>query len=157
MSAEIIVARFRRLLLSATVVIFSLTPLELVLARHYDTAVKLIPFVLCALGLLAALAAWLHPRRQTLLLLRGVMLVIMLGSVLGSFEHLSGNLEFALETHPAAPLSVLLVTTLQGASPLLAPGILALAAVLGIAATHAHPALAPGSLKRVGALAVSSR
>ena len=156
MSAEVLVERFRRLLFGVSAAIFALTPVELVLAKHYDTGVKLIPFVLCAVGLLAVLAAWLRPRRQTLLLLRGLMLVIIVGSVLGSVEHLSGNLEFALETHPGAPLSTLLVTALQGASPLLAPGILALAALLGIGATHAHPALARASQTAVRALAVSS-
>lgn len=69
------------------------------------------------------------------------MVVIALGALLGSYEHLSGNLEFAVETHPGVPVSDLIVSAFQGASPLLAPGILGLAAVLGIAATYAHPTL----------------
>ena len=50
MSAEILVERFRRLLFGVSAAIFALTPLELLLAKHYDTGVKLIPFALCALG-----------------------------------------------------------------------------------------------------------
>ena len=141
MSADDVVERLRRLLLLLTAVVFVMTPVELVLAKHYDEPVKFIPFVLCALGLLSVLLVWRQPSRRTLLALRAVMVVIALGGLLGGYEHLSDNLEFALETHPGVPMSSLLVSALQGASPLLAPGILALAAVLGIGATYAHPAL----------------
>jgi hypothetical protein len=70
------------------------------------------------------------------------MLIVALGALLGGYEHWAGNVEYALETHAGAALSDVLINVLQGASPLLAPGILGLAAVLGIAATYAHPALA---------------
>jgi len=151
MSAETIVERLRQFLFIVTGVVFAVTPVELVLAKHYDTAVKWIPFVLCGLGLIVVLVAWLRPQRQTLLMLRVVMVIIALGGLLGSYEHLTGNLGFALETHAGATISDVLVNAFQGASPLLAPGILGLAATLGIAATYAHPALksAPKRVREV--------
>ena len=68
----------------------------------------------------------------------GAMLV---GSLFGLYEHIEHNWEFAREIRPNATFSVLLTDTLHGANPLLAPGILALAAVLAIAATYFHPTL----------------
>ena len=49
--------------------------------------------------------------------------------------------EFALEIQPNATTSEIVMDALRGANPLLAPGVLALAAILAIAATYYHPAL----------------
>ena len=86
-------------------------------------------------------AALRRPQRRVLLALRLVMLLIAGGGLLGAYEHVAGNLEIAVETHAGAAWTSLLPQILQGASPLLAPGILGLAAVLAIAATYEHPAL----------------
>lgn len=141
MNAETIVERLRRFLLVVTGVVFAVTPIELLFAKHTDSAVKLIPFVLCGLGLLSVVGMWLRPERKTLLILRVVMVIIAAGGLWGAYEHLTGNLGFALEIHPNATIGDVWVQVLQGASPLLAPGILGLAATLGIAATYGHPAL----------------
>ena len=141
MTADTILERLRRFLLVLAGVTFAVTPIELVFAKHTDSAVKLIPFVLCGFGLLVVVAALLRPQRKILLTLRIVMIVIAAGGLLGAYEHWSGNLGFALETHANATINDLWVDALRGASPLLAPGILGLAATLGIAATYYHPAL----------------
>jgi hypothetical protein len=70
------------------------------------------------------------------------MIVIALGSLFGVYEHIQGNAEFRLETHPDSTTTELIGAALGGADPLVAPGILAVAAVLALAATYAHPALA---------------
>jgi hypothetical protein len=49
--------------------------------------------------------------------------------------------EFQTEIRPNAPLVNSVITALSGAAPLLAPGMLGLAGVLGLAATYYHPAL----------------
>jgi hypothetical protein len=46
-----------------------------------------------------------------------------------------------LEMRPSAVWSDVWFEALRGAAPLLAPGILALAAIIAIAATYEHPAL----------------
>jgi hypothetical protein len=48
--------------------------------------------------------------------------------LLGIYEHLENNFKFALEIRPNAVLSNVFWESLSGANPLLAPGILALAA-----------------------------
>jgi hypothetical protein len=117
------------------------TAVELFLAKHTKDPVQFVPFVLCGLGLIAVVAALRRPQRRTLLALRGVMGLLMAGSLLGMYEHLANNFAFELEMRPSAVWSDVWFQALRGAAPLLAPGILALAAVIAIAATYEHPAL----------------
>jgi hypothetical protein len=117
------------------------TIVELLLAEHTESLAQLIPFGLCGLGLIAVVAALLWPRRGTLLALRMVMGLLLLGSLLGVYEHIEGNLEFALEIRPTATFGMVWLDVLKGAAPLLAPGILALVAIIALAATYYHPAL----------------
>ena len=70
-----------------------------------------------------------------------VMGLLIAGSLLGVYEHVEHNLEFALAIRPNAALSDIWFKGISGATPLLAPGILSLAAVIAIAATYYHPAL----------------
>jgi hypothetical protein len=117
------------------------TIVELFLAKHTKDPVQFVPFVLCGVGLIAVVAAQRRPRRATLLALRGVMGLLMFGSLFGMYEHLANNFAFELEMRPSAVWSDVWLAALRGAAPLLAPGILALAAIIAIAATYAHPAL----------------
>lgn len=134
--------RLRVFLLRLAGFICAGTVVELLLSKHTETLTQLIPFALCGLGLIVVLAALLRPRRATLLALRGVMALLIAGSLLGVYEHIQNNIELELELRPSATTGAVLLKALQGASPLLAPGILALAAVIAIAATYYHPALA---------------
>ena len=135
-------ARLRRVLFGLSAWLCGGTIVELLLAKHYKEPAQLVPFVLCSLGLIMVVAAWRRPRRASLLALRGMMGVLMVGSLLGVYEHLAGNLAFELEMRPSAVWSDVWFQALRGAAPLLAPGVLAVAGVLAIAATYAHPALA---------------
>jgi len=141
MSSETLVKRFRNFLLLVAGISCLLTLVELWAEEHTGDPPQLIPFILCGLGAVATAAVLLRPRRATVRLLRIVMSAMLVGSLFGLFEHIEHNLEFAREIRPNAAASVLLMDTLQGANPLLAPGILALAAILAIAATYYHPAL----------------
>jgi hypothetical protein len=96
--------------------------------------------VLCGAALASLGAAWRWPRRDTLWALRGTMGAVVVGSLFGAYEHLAHNVAFALEIRPGATALDVLWDALGGASPLMAPGVLALAAVLAFAATYAHPA-----------------
>ena len=141
MNADILVSRYRTFLLLVAGISCVFTIVELWLEEHTGDPPQLIPFVLCGIGAVAIAAVLIRPRRMTLKLLRIVMGVMLFGSLFGLFEHVEHNLEFAKEIRPNASFSVLLSDTLYGANPLLAPGILALAAVLAIAATYFHPVL----------------
>jgi hypothetical protein len=118
------------------------TTVELFLAKHYEDPLQLLPFVLCGVGLIAVVAVLRRPGHIQLLALRGVMSLLLLGSLLGIYQHLVNNFAFELDIRPSAVWSDVWFQALRGAAPLLAPGILAVAAVVAIAATYAHPALA---------------
>jgi hypothetical protein len=105
------------------------------------TVVELL-FGFSAAALGVALLALMRPHRSSLLLLRGVMALVALGSLFGIYEHVASNLAFLLEIKPATPLVEAFWQALFGANPLLAPGVLGLAAILAMAATWQHPALA---------------
>lgn len=117
------------------------TVVELLLTGHTKELIQLAPIMLCSLGLLAVTAALYAPRRSTLQGLRVIMALLIIGSLLGVYEHLVGNFAFAQEVRPDAAVNKLLLATLTGGNPLLAPGALALTAITTIAATYYHPAL----------------
>ncbi len=137
--------RLRRFLLVVAALICLGTPVELWLSdkNHAESAVQWIPYLLCALGLLALLAALRHPGRRSLLALRLVATLLIAGSLLGMWEHVEHNLAFELDIRPNATAVEVLPVALRGASPLLAPGVLALAGTLALGATLAHPLLEP--------------
>jgi hypothetical protein len=141
MSADIILFRLRRFLLVLAYFLFAGTLVELVFTGHTEEPAQFIPFILCGLGFLAAGAALIRPRRKTLLVLRACMSLVALGSLFGLYMHVTSNAEFYLEIYPQAAFLETVAAALGGANPLVAPGILALAAIIAGAATYAHPAL----------------
>jgi hypothetical protein len=141
MSSAAVEQRLRRFLLIVVAFIYLVTLAELVLEEHFKEPNQLIPLVLCGLGMLAVLVVLFRPQRNTILALRAIMVVAALGSLLGIYLHLAANFEFELEIRPNATPGDVVTQALTGASPLFAPGILALGAVLAIAATYYHPAL----------------
>jgi hypothetical protein len=70
------------------------------------------------------------------------MSVLGVGSFVGVYQHIQSNIAFELEIRPNATLSAVWFDALRSAGPLLAPGILALAAMIALAGTYYHPALA---------------
>lgn len=141
MTADVIVAHLRRFLLALVAFICAGTVVELWLTEHFEEQLQLIPFILCAAALVAVGAVWFRPTRQTIIALRVIMAIVMVGSLLGTVLHLANNFDFELEIRPNATAGEVVLDALMGANPLLAPGVLALAAVLAIAATYYHPAL----------------
>jgi hypothetical protein len=137
MSAVERLHHLRTFLFALAALLFAGTVAELLLAEHFDGPVQLIPFALCGLGLVMLGATWLRPARWSVLGLRVAMVGIAAGSLLGVWEHLEGNRGFALEVHPDAARLDLIRSALTGRDPLLAPGILAVAAVVAVAATFA--------------------
>lgn len=127
------------------------TALELLLLRHWDNGLEVIPFVaLAALGVaIAILAAAQRPRAVHVA--RLVSSAVAASGAIGVFIHVRANYEAApLDFRftdswrtTAEPIRWLLAATdTVGPSPTLAPAALTFAALALLAATLHHPALA---------------
>ena len=141
MNDPVVLWRLRRFLLATAALLFVGAVIELWLVDHNETVVQLIPFALCGLGFIAVVAVLFRPRRTTMLALRACLCLVLLGSLFGVYEHVVGNIAFQKEIHPNATTREVFMGAIGGANPLLAPGVLALAAALAMAATYYHPAL----------------
>lgn len=142
MSSNTILQRLRVFLLALSAFMLVGVVIELVLSEHTEEPAQFLPFILCGLGMVAILATLVRPQRLTLRALQAVMVVVVLGSLFGIYEHLESNVTFELDMRPGAVLGDVIVKALIGAAPLLAPGMLAMAAAVALAATYYHPALA---------------
>ena len=136
MTQETVEGRLRRFLLLLTLFIFAGTVAELLLEDHTQEALQFVPFILCALGFIAVMGVLLRPQRSTLLVLRVVMIIVGAGGVVGSLIHLLRNIAFEQEIRPNAALMDAILAGFKGASPLFAPGLLTIAALLALAATY---------------------
>ncbi|MFK7931421.1 MAG: hypothetical protein AB8H79_24795 [Myxococcota bacterium] len=128
-------AALRRWMLGITAVGLAGTPVDLALTGHYGSPPQIIPFVLCGLGLIAVIVAAVRPMKPTIWALRGVMGLVVAGSLFGVWEHIEHNAEFTAEILPNASGLELAADVLTGANPILAPLALLLLATLGIAST----------------------
>ena len=138
MTSSDVLARLRWFLLVLSTMLFSGTLVELWLVNHTEDIVQWLPFVLSGAGVIVVLFFLLNPRRATMLSLRGWMLVVIAGSLFGIYQHVSNNIAFEREISPTAPTSRILRAALSGANPLLAPGMLAVSALLALAATYQY-------------------
>ena len=64
------------------------------------------------------------------------MALVAFGSLLGIYEHITGNIEFEREVQPNSTTTQLLERGLRGGNPLLAPGVLAIAALIAVSSTY---------------------
>lgn len=147
MNAEATLARLRQILLMISAGVFGMTLTELIFLGHWNKTIQFLPFVLCALGLLACAGAYFRPGTASLVSVRWVMVIIGLCSFIGVYEHMAGNHHFWLEVQPNTTTWNLLKATLEGENPVLAPGILLLGAAIGLAALYRHPLLEPNHPK----------
>lgn len=128
-------AGLRRFLLLASSVTYVASCVELALVEHWHGWTQWLPFVMAGAGLAAAFAFSRRPTSRWVLCLRLVSALVVVGSVAGVVLHARGNALFALEVRPdTAGLDVALEAA-TGGNPLLAPGMMGLAAVLAVAAT----------------------
>jgi len=131
----------RRFLLGVVAAILVVTPLELILLEHTEELLQWIPFVVSGLGLLAVGGVWFVPRSTSLKVFRWVMVIVALSSFAGVYLHFSSNLSFTREINPSFTLLDSLWPAIKGSNPLLAPGVMFLAGVLGLGAIYRHPLL----------------
>jgi hypothetical protein len=141
MNPDQILRRIRQFLLVIAAGVFVMTVTELLFLSHWSETVQLLPFALSAVGLVTLALAYFRPSPRTIHLLRRSMIVIGSCSLIGIYEHMANNLGFRMEIQPNATFLELALATVEGANPVLAPGILALGAAIGWTAAYQHPAL----------------
>lgn len=136
MSPGEILSRLRFFLLALSSVIFAGTLLELWFVNHREDAVQWLAYVIAGMGLLVTLAVLVFRRPVSVLALRVVMLLAIAGSLFGIYQHVANNVAFEREIQPNATTRQLIWKGVAGANPLLAPGMLAVAALLSLAGTY---------------------
>ena len=141
MNAEATLLRLRQFLIIISAGVFVMTVTELFFLSHWSEAIQYLPFALSGLGLITLLISYFRPTRSSLLVLRWSMIIIAVCSLIGFYEHMENNYEFRKEIQPNATTQEFVLATLEGANPVLAPGILTLGEVIGLAATYQHEVL----------------
>lgn len=141
MNSDAVLARLRQFLLFITAGIFVMTATELIFVGHWNETIQFLPFALCGLGLIILAVAYFRPGSGSVKAMYWSMIVIGVCSFIGFYEHMANNLSFWLEIQPSATTWELVSATFNGGIPVLAPGILLLGAVIGLAAIYRHPLL----------------
>ena len=115
--------------------------LELLLLGHFAEPWQWTPLVLLGLGLVLGSLMTLRGSRTVVRAFQALMVAYLVGTGLGIFLHLKSNVEFELELRPTMAGGELILESLRGAMPALAPGALAQLGLLGLLITYKHPQL----------------
>ncbi|NOT25263.1 MAG: hypothetical protein HOP16_04085 [Acidobacteria bacterium] len=118
---------------------------ELLLIGHFETVQQRIPLMLLGIGLAAACWHARAPTRRTIAVLRTVMTLCVVSGIVGIWLHYQGNEEFELEMYPAMQGFELVRKVLTGATPVLAPGSMALLGLVGLTLVYRHPVVHGGA------------
>ena len=129
-------AGVRRLLLLTVVAGIVGMRLELLFIGHVEDWLQLVPIVLFPAGLIAMASHVWRQTRVTARAVRRLMVLFLISGALGMGLHYRGNQEFELEMNQSAAGLALVRDTLTGATPVLAPGSMALLGLVGLAAVH---------------------
>lgn len=118
---------------------------ELLLIGHVEGVFQLVPVTLLGAGAAALVWNAARPRALTVWVVRLAMASFVASGLVGVILHYQGNREFELEMSPSMSGTALLLETVTGATPVLAPGSMTLLGLVGLATTFHHPALTSGS------------
>ncbi len=130
-----VLARIRKLLLALLAAGSLGTGLELLLLGHFEEITQVVPLLLLAAGLVTA--AWhLASARASVPALRWLMVLFVLSGGVGTALHYRGNVEFEREMYPSLAGMELIGKTLTGATPVFAPGTMALLGAIGLMASY---------------------
>ena len=142
----------RRALLVLTAIALAGTTTELAIGRHWEGPTQLIPFAAIAVAAVALSMIATARSRMSLRIAQGLYVVVLAASAFGVWSHVEGNHESGAldqsyaatwESTPAARRWWLAASGGVGPSPPLAPGVLAQAALMLLAATLRHPSSRP--------------
>ena len=126
----------RRYLLSTLIVGIVGMGIELLLLGHVDGLAQIAPVALLGVGLLVAGWHAASPGAATVPLFKATMGLFVLSGAIGIGLHYSGNVEFEREMYPSLSGIELVGKTLTGATPVLAPGTMALLGLIGLLAVY---------------------
>lgn len=125
--------KLRRLLLLTLVIGIFGTAAELLLLGHIDGWQQLIPVVLLAGSGIVLLVQVARPSPAVNAVLLAMMWTFLISGPVGVAMHFQGNVEFEREMYPEMSGMELIQKTMTGATPVLAPGTMALLGLVGIA------------------------
>jgi tellurite resistance protein TehA-like permease len=114
---------------------------ELILLEHYEAGWQRAPLIAVVLALASLGLHGLRPSRRTVLGIRVAMSGLTLVGLWGVVQHFGGNRMFELEMDSALRGWELFWESLKGATPTLAPGMMAQLGLLGLVFTARHPRL----------------
>jgi hypothetical protein len=130
-----VLARIRKLLLVLLTAGSAGTALELLLLGHFEAITQIVPLVLLTAGI--ATASWhLASARASVSALRWLMVLFVVSGCVGIALHYRGNVEFEREMYPSLAGMELIGKTLTGATPVFAPGTMAMLGAIGLMASY---------------------
>jgi len=126
----------RRLLFVILILGMTGTAVELLLLKHDEDRIQLIPLVLLAAGLVAVIAHAARPSASTAGAIQVTMAAFVAAGLAGLYFHYRANVEFQLEGDPSLAGRALLMKALEAkAPPALAPGVMIQLGLVGLAYT----------------------
>lgn len=131
----------RRLLLATLAIGVCGMSAELLLLGHFESIAQAVPLLLLGVGLAVLVWHVAAPGAASVRALQGTMMLFIVSGGIGVGLHYDGNVEFELEMYPSMSGLELIRNTLSGATPVLAPGTMALLGLVGLALVYRHPAL----------------
>jgi hypothetical protein len=117
------------------------TGVELILLEHYEDPWQWAPLALLGAGFALGGLVAVRPTSGAVSGLRLVMGTYLLAAAVGLYLHVKSNVEFELEFRPTMAGTELIIETLRGAIPALAPGAMAQLGLLGLLVCFRHPAM----------------
>ena len=127
----------RRFLLGILLLGMGGTAVELLLLKHDEGAIQLVPLVLLGLGLAAVAWHAVSPGRASAGTVRATMAAFLIAGGAGMYFHYRANVEFQMETDPSVRGRELLMKVLEAkVPPALAPGVMIQFGLIGLAYTY---------------------
>jgi hypothetical protein len=115
------------------------TAAELLLLKHDEDWIQLIPLVLLAAGIVAVASHAMRDTAVTAGAVRSTMIAFVGAGLAGLYFHYRANVEFQLEGDPALAGRALLMKALEAkAPPALAPGVMIQLGLVGLAYTFRY-------------------
>ena len=107
------------------------TLLELYLLNHYEDTLQLIPVFCIAIALINSIFIYFKRSKVTFNIFKVVLFLTSLSGLYGVFLHLQANYEFEQEVTPTANFWELILESISGAFPALAPLSMVVLALIG--------------------------
>ncbi len=112
---------------------------ELLLLEHWEDPWQQAPLVVLAVGVCSVTWEAVMGTRASSLCLQIAMTLFVIVGCVGLWLHFKGNIEFEREMYPTLKGLPLVWQALKGATPAVAPGMLAFIGLLGLAYTLFPP------------------